>query len=46
MLELTNEKDALEKCNDSLNGKIKELELENTMLHDKITSFKDKQSTL
>ncbi|KAK9180632.1 hypothetical protein WN944_023765 [Citrus x changshan-huyou] len=42
MLELTNEKDALEKCN---NEKIKELELENKMLHDKIASFKDKQST-
>ncbi|KAK9180762.1 hypothetical protein WN944_023897 [Citrus x changshan-huyou] len=40
MLELTNEKDVLEKCNESLNKKIKELELEN-----KITSFKGKQST-
>ena len=46
MLELTDENDALEKYNDSLNGKIKELELENKMLHDKITSFKGKQSTL
>ena len=42
MLEFTNEKDDLEKCN---NEKIKELELENKMLHDKIASFKDKQST-
>ena len=40
MLELTNEKDVLEKCNESLNKKIKELELEN-----KITSFKGTQST-
>ena len=45
MLELTNEKNALEKCNDSLNEKIKELKLKNKMLHDKIASFKGKQST-
>ena len=45
MLEHTNEKDALEKCNDSLNEKIKKLELENKILHDKIASFKGKQST-
>ncbi|KAH9658168.1 hypothetical protein KPL70_023385 [Citrus sinensis] len=42
MLELTNEKDALEKCN---NEKIKELELENKMLHDKTLALKGKQST-
>ena len=45
ILELTNESDALEKYNNSLNEKIKELELENKMLHDKIASFKGKQST-
>ena len=45
MLELTNEKDALQKCNDSLNKKINELELDNKMLHDRIASFKGKQST-
>ena len=45
MLELTNENDALEKCNDSLNEKITKLELENKILHGKIASFKGKQST-
>ena len=45
MLELSNEKDALHKCNDLLNEKIKELELENEILHDRITSLKGKQST-
>ena len=42
MLKLKNEKDALEKCN---NEKIKELELENKILHDKTLAFKGKQST-
>ena len=46
MLELSNEKDALQKYNDSLNEKIKGLELDNEMLHDKIASFKGKKSTL
>ena len=45
MLELTNEKDALQKCIDSLNEKIKELELDNKMLHNRIASFKGKQNT-
>ena len=42
MLELLNEKDALQKCNDSLNEKIKGLELDNEILHDRIASFKGK----
>ena len=42
--DLKNEKDALQKCNDSLNEKIKGLELDNKMLHDRIASFKGKQS--
>ena len=46
LLEHTNKKDALEKCNDSLNEKIKEWKLENKKLNDKIASFKGKQSTL
>ena len=44
MIELSNKKDALQKFNDSLNEKIKGLELDNQMLHDKIASFKGKQS--
>ena len=44
MLELTNKKDVLEKCNISLTEKIKELELDNKMLHDRIVSLKGKQS--
>ena len=44
MLETSNENDALQKCNDSLNEKIKGLELDNKMLHDRIASFKGKQS--
>ena len=44
MLEISNENDALQKCNDSLNEKIKGLELDNKMLHDRIASFKGKQS--
>lgn len=43
--DLKNEKDALQKCNDSLNERIKGLELDNKMLHDRIASFKCKQST-
>ena len=43
--DLKNEKDALQKSNDSLNEKIKELELDNEMLHDRIASFTCKQST-
>ncbi|KAH9801518.1 hypothetical protein KPL71_001066 [Citrus sinensis] len=43
--DLKNQKDALQKCNDSLNEKIKGLELDNKMLHDRIASFKCKQST-
>ena len=39
MLEISNKNNALQNCNDSLNEKIKELELGNTMLHDKIASF-------
>ena len=42
MQELINEKDALQKYNDSLNEKIKGLELDKQMLHDKIA--KGKQS--
>ena len=44
MLEISNENDAFKKCNDSLNKKIKRLELDNKMLHDRITLFKGKQS--
>ena len=44
MLETSNENDALQKYNDTLNEKIKGLELDNKMLHDKIASFKGKQS--
>ena len=44
MLELTNEKDALEKCNNSLNEKLNELDLDNKTLHDRIASLKGKQS--
>ena len=44
MLEISNEKYALQKCNDSLNEKIKVLELDNQKLHDRIASFKGKQS--
>ena len=36
----------LQKCNDSINEKIKKLELDNKMLHDRISSFKGKQSIL
>ena len=43
MLKLTNENYALQKCNDSLNEHIKELELDNKMLHDRIASLKGKQ---
>ena len=43
--DLKNEKDALQKSNVSLNEKIKELELDNEMLHDRIASFTCKQST-
>ena len=43
--DLKNEKDALQKCNVSLNEKIKELELDNEMLNDRIASFTCKQST-
>ena len=42
MQEISNENDTLQKCNDSLNEKIKGLELDNNILHDRITSFKDK----
>ena len=42
MLELSNEKDVMQKCNDLLNEKIKGLELDNEMLHDRIASFKGK----
>ena len=42
---LKNEKDALQKCNVSLNEKIKQLELDNEMLHDRIASFTCKQNT-
>ena len=45
MLELTNEKDALKKYNELMNERLKELELENKVLHDKIASFTCKQST-
>ena len=45
MLELSNDKDALHKCNDLLNEKIKELELDNEILYDRIASLKGKQST-
>ena len=45
MLGLSNEKDALHKCNDLQNEKIKELELDNEILHDRIASSKGKQST-
>ena len=34
----------LQKCNDSINEKIKKLELDNKMLHDRISSFKGKQN--
>ncbi|KAH9743180.1 Integrase catalytic domain-containing protein [Citrus sinensis] len=44
--DLKNENDALQKCNGSLNEKIKGLELDNKILHDRIASFKCKQSTL
>ena len=44
MLEISNERDALQKCNDSLNEKIKVLQLDNKMLHDKVASLKGKQS--
>ena len=40
MLEISNEKNVLQKCNDSLNENIKGLELDNKMLLDKIASFK------
>lgn len=43
--DLKNEKDTLQKYNNSLNKKIKGLELDNKMLHDRIASFKCKQST-
>ena len=36
LLESTNEKDAMQKCNESLNEKIKELELENKTLHNRV----------
>ena len=44
--DLKKEKDALQKCNVSLNENIKELELDNKMLHDKTISLKGKQSIL
>ena len=43
--DLKNEKDALQKYNDSLYEKIKELKLDNELLHDRIASFTCKQST-
>lgn len=44
--DLKNEKDTLQKCNDLLNERIKGLDLDNKMLHDKIVSLKGKQSIL
>ncbi|KAH9744056.1 hypothetical protein KPL70_003526 [Citrus sinensis] len=45
LLELTNEKDAMQKCNDSLNEKIKGLELENKTLHNRVGLPNKKPST-
>ena len=45
MLELWNEKEALHKYNDLLNENIKQLELDNQILHDRIAPLKGKQST-
>ena len=45
LLELTNKKNAMQKCNDSLNEKIKELELENKTLHNRVTLSNEKLST-
>ena len=42
MLELSNENDALHKCNDLINEKIKELELNNEILYDRIAFLKGK----
>ena len=44
ILELSKENDALHKCNDLLNEKIKELELDNEILHYRIASLKGKQN--
>ena len=44
MLETSNENDAVPKCNDLWNEKIKGLELDNKMLQVRIASFKCKQS--
>ena len=43
--ELTNEKDAMQKCNDSLNEKIKGLELEYKTLHNRVALSNEKPST-
>ncbi|KAH9697863.1 hypothetical protein KPL71_023789 [Citrus sinensis] len=45
LVELTNEKDAMQKCNDSLNEKIKGLELENKTLHNRIALSNEKPTT-
>ena len=45
LLELTNEKDAMQKCNESLNEKIKGLELENKTLHNKVALLNEKPNT-
>ncbi|KAH9698219.1 hypothetical protein KPL71_023937 [Citrus sinensis] len=45
LLELTNEKDAMQKCNESLNEKIKGLELENKTLHNRAALSNEKPST-
>ncbi|KAH9705040.1 hypothetical protein KPL70_011720 [Citrus sinensis] len=45
LLEFTNEKDAMQKCNESLNEKIKGLELENKTLHNRVALSNEKPST-
>lgn len=46
IVELSNEKNALQKCNNSLNEKVKGQELEKKTLYNRIISFNEKTSTL
>ncbi|KAH9754766.1 hypothetical protein KPL71_015546 [Citrus sinensis] len=45
LLEFTNEKDAMQKCNESLNEKIKGLELENKTLYNRVALSNEKPNT-
>ncbi|KAH9779205.1 hypothetical protein KPL71_007643 [Citrus sinensis] len=45
LLDLTNKKDAMQKCNDSMNEKIKGLELEYKTLHNRVALSNEKPST-